>query len=148
MNPALPAIIAMLLGGACLALQAPTNAMLGRGVGSPVNAAMVSFMVGSVGLLVAALILRAKPDIGVIRTLPWWVWLGGLYGAVLVAGTTFAAPRIGIASALTIGVAAQLAVAVALDHVGAMGLQARPIDLSKIAGLVLVAGGVILVRRG
>jgi transporter family-2 protein len=60
----------------------------------------------------------------------------------------FAAPRIGLASALTLGVAAQLVVAVALDHFGWMGLAAKPIDLSKIAGLALVAVGVVLVRKG
>ena len=148
MNQTLPAIVAMLIGGAFLALQAPTNAMLARGAGSPVNAAMISFLVGSVGLIAASLLLRAKADPAVIRGLPWWVWLGGLYGAVLVAATAFAAPRIGVASALTLGVAAQLIVAVALDHFGLMGLTARPIDLSKIAGLVLVAAGVVLVRKG
>ncbi|HWE46707.1 MAG TPA: DMT family transporter [Caulobacteraceae bacterium] len=148
MNQTLPAVIAMLIGGAFLALQAPTNAMLARGVGSPVNAAMISFLVGSLGLIVAALLLRTRPDPAVIRGLPWWVWVGGVYGAVLVAATAFAAPRIGVAQALTIGVAAQLLVAVALDHFGWMGLKVRPIDLSKIAGLVLVAAGVVLVRRG
>ncbi len=147
-NQTLPAIVAMLIGGAFLALQAPTNAMLARGAGSPVNAAMISFLVGSVGLVVAALLLRARPDPAVIRGLPWWVWLGGLYGAVLVAATAFAAPRIGLASALTLGVAAQLVVAVVLDHFGWMGLAAKPIDVPKIAGLVLVAAGVVLVRRG
>jgi transporter family-2 protein len=138
----------MLLGGAFLALQAPTNAMLARGVGSPINAAMISFLVGSVGLIAATLLLRAKPDLAATRALPWWVWLGGLYGAVLVAATAFAAPRIGVASALTLGVAAQLVVAVGLDHFGAMGLKVRPVDLTKIAGLALVAVGVVLVRKG
>jgi bacterial/archaeal transporter family-2 protein len=147
-NQALPAIVAMLIGGAFLALQAPTNAMLARGVGSPVNAAMISFLVGSIGLIAAALLLRARPDPAIVKGLPWWVWLGGLYGAVLVAATAFAAPRIGVASALTIGVAAQLVVAVALDHFGWMGLMVRPVDLSKIAGLILVGVGVVLVRRG
>lgn len=147
MNQAVFAATAMLAGGAFLALQAPTNAMLARGLGSPVNAALVSFVVGSVALVVVAAALNARPDMASVKGLPWWAWLGGLYGAVLVAGTAYAAPKIGVTSALTLVVAGQFFVAVALDHYGAMGLSQRPVNPSKIAGLLLVAGGVFLVRR-
>jgi transporter family-2 protein len=147
LNQAVFAATAMLAGGAFLALQAPTNAMLARGLGSPVNAALVSFVVGSVALVVVAAALNARPDMASVKGLPWWAWLGGLYGAVLVAGTAYAAPKIGVTSALTLVVAGQFFVAVALDHYGAMGLSQRPVNPSKIAGLLLVAGGVFLVRR-
>jgi transporter family-2 protein len=147
MNQAAHAAMLMLVGGAFLALQAPTNALLARSVGSPVNAALVSFLVGSAGLAVAALLLQARPDAAAVRALPWWAWLGGLYGAVLVAATAFAAPKIGVAAALTLVVAGQFVMALALDHFGAMGLVVRPVNLPKVLGLVLIAAGVLLVRR-
>jgi transporter family-2 protein len=148
MNPAVVAVAVMLIGGGLLALQAPTNAFLGRAVGSPVNAALVSFLVGTVGLAVVALAMRARPDAAAVRALPWWTWLGGLYGAFLVAGVAYAAPKIGVAPALTVMIAAQLVVALTLDHFGLLGLPARPVDLVKIAGVALVAVGVVLVRKG
>ena len=147
MNHAAVAAVAMLAGGGFLALQAPTNAMLARGVGSPVNAALVSFLVGSAGLAVAAVLLQVRPDAGAVRALPWWAWLGGLYGAVLVAAMAFAAPKIGVAAALTLLVAGQFVMALALDHFGAMGLTTRPVNLAKVLGLALIAAGVLLVRR-
>jgi transporter family-2 protein len=147
MNQASVAAVAMLAGGAFLALQAPTNAMLARGVGSPVNAALISFLVGSAGLAVAAVLLQVRPDAGAVRALPWWAWLGGLYGAVLVAAMAFAAPKIGVAAALTLLVAGQFVMALALDHFGAMGLVVRRVNLPKVLGLVLIAAGVLLVRR-
>jgi transporter family-2 protein len=147
MNQASVAAVAMLAGGAFLALQAPTNAMLARGVGSPVNAALISFLVGSAGLAVAAVLLQVRPDAGAVRALPWWAWLGGLYGAVLVAAMAFAAPKIGVAAALTLLVAGQFVMALALDHFGAMGLVPRPVSPTKVLGLVLIAAGVLLVRR-
>jgi transporter family-2 protein len=147
-NPTAIAIAVMLFGGVCLSLQAPTNAALSRGVGSPISAAFISFLVGTVGLLVVVLALREKPDIAATRALPGWAWMGGLYGAVLVAATAYAAPRIGIASALTLSVAAQLTAAVTLDHFGALGLPQRPVDSAKVVGLLLVGAGVVLVRRG
>jgi uncharacterized membrane protein YdcZ (DUF606 family) len=36
---------------------------------------------------------------------------------------------------------------VALDQFGAMGLTPRPLNLTRAAGLVLIAAGVFLVRR-
>jgi len=148
MNPAVFAAAAMLVGGAFLALQAPTNALLVRPLGSPVNAALVSFLVGSVGLAVAAIALQARPDFAAARALPWYAWLGGLYGAVLVAALAYAAPRIGVAASLTLIVAAQTVAALALDHFGWLGLPVRPITLVKLAGVALIVGGVLLVRRG
>ena len=147
MNPSVFPAVAMLAGGAFLALQAPTNAYLARSVGSPVNAALVSFAVGTLALLLAAALLGARPDPAQMRAAPWWAWLGGLYGAVLVAAIAYAAPRLGVAPALTLVVAGQFVVAVALDHFGALGLAARPVTLSKLAGLGLIAAGVLLVRR-
>ena len=147
MNPALLAALITLVGGALLALQAPTNATLARAAGSPVNAALISFLVGTIGLLAAALALRSRPDLEAVRGLPWWAWLGGLYGAVLVAATAYAAPKIGVTAMLALVVFGQFAMAVALDHAGAMGLQQRPINAGKLAGLALMAAGVLLVRR-
>lgn len=148
MNQALLAVLVMLAGGALLALQAPTNVMLGRAAGSPVNAALVSFLVGTLVLAVAAPLLRARPDLDAVKALPWYAWLGGAYGAFLVAGTAYAAPRIGVASALTLTIGSQLVVALILDQIGAFGLPRLPVTPIKVAGVVLVALGVVLVRRG
>jgi transporter family-2 protein len=148
MNQIVFAISAALLGGFLLALQPPTNAMLARSVGSTLNAAMVSFAVGTLVLLAAALVARARPDLAAARALPWWAWLGGAYGAVFVFAIAYGAPRIGVAATLTLAIAAQLATAVALDHFGALGLPARPISFGRLAGVILVFAGAVLVRRG
>ena len=148
MNPALvPAVAFVLLGGVCFAMQSPTNAMMARALGSPISAALVSFVVGSLGLATLALILRSKMDLGAARQLPWYAWLGGLYGAVLVAAIAFAARKIGVASCLTIALAGQLVVALILDHYGMLGLPRQPVNWTKIAGVALVTGGALLIRR-
>jgi transporter family-2 protein len=37
--------------------------------------------------------------------------------------------------------------ALALDHLGALGLPREPVNLGRIAGALLVIAGVVLVRR-
>ena len=148
MSPAafLPALLVLLAGG-MIAIQAPTNAILARAGGSPVLAALISFAVGTVGLLIAWLATSNRPSPTAFAGLPWYAWLGGLYGATFVAVAAYAAPRIGLASLITIGIAGQIAVALWLDHLGALGLPREPINVGRIAGALLVMAGVVLVRR-
>jgi len=149
MNPAiaLPMLLVLFAGG-MIALQAPTNAMLARAGGSPVLAALISFAVGTAALLVVWLLSGNRPGAAPFASLRWYAWIGGVYGAIYVAVAAFAAPRIGLASLITIGIAGQIAMAMWLDHVGALGLPRDPISLGRIAGAVLVVIGVVLVRRG
>ena len=64
MNPMFLSLIAVVLAGGATALQAPTNARLMTAVGSPVNAAFVSFAVGTVALGCLAVALQTRPDVG------------------------------------------------------------------------------------
>ena len=148
MNPSvlLPALL-VLFGGVLIAVQAPTNAMLTKAGGSPVLAALISFAVGTVALFVTWLASGNRPGTAAFAGLPWYAWLGGLYGAVFVGAAAFAAPRIGLASLVTIGIAGQIAAALWMDHVGALGLSREPINLGRLAGAALVVAGVVLVRR-
>lgn len=146
MSLGLPFIL-ILLAGIGIAVQAPTNAALARTSGSVLLAALVSFVVGTVVLLVAWTALdRTAP--AALRGAPSWAWLGGFYGAGFVAAIAFAAPRLGLATALTIAIASQLATALALDHFGLLGLRADPVTMPKLLGAALVIAGAVLVRRG
>ena len=149
MNPAmlLPMLLVLFAGG-MVALQAPTNSMLAKAGGSPVLAALISFSVGTAALLAVWLASGNRPGAAPFAALPWYAWLGGLYGAIYVAVAAYAALRIGLASLITIGIAGQILMAMMLDHVGALGLPKDPIDFAKIAGALLVIAGVILVRNG
>lgn len=148
MNPtALLPVLLVLGAGGMIAMQAPTNAMLARAGGSPVLAALISFAVGTLALLIVWLLGGNRPGGAAFANLRWYAWLGGLYGATYVAVAAYAAPRIGLASLITIGIAGQIAMALWLDQTGAFGLPREPINLGRIAGAVLVIAGVVLVRR-
>lgn len=147
MNPFYVSAALILLGGALVSVQAPLNATLSRAVGGPVNAALVSFLVGSLALGTLALILRDKVDPAAMKALPWWAWVGGVCGAVFVATAAYAAPKLGVATMLTLAVASQLVTAVALDHVGAFGLPKQEVSPGRLLGVALVIAGVVLVRR-
>lgn len=148
MNPVTLAILAVVLGGALTALQSPTNARLAEAVNSPVNAALISFVVGAIALLVLAAALQARPDMAATRALPWHTWLGGLYGAVFVVAAAYAVPKLGVATTITLMVAGQMLISLFLDHFGFMGVPKQPITATRLAGVMMLIGGVLLVRKG
>jgi transporter family-2 protein len=135
------------LAGAATALQAPINARLATAVGSSVNAALVSFAVGTIALIGLALMLQVRPDMAATRALPWYAWVGGLCGVVFVIAATWGVPRLGVATTITLMVAGQLLLGLVLDHFGTFGAPRQPVNLGKLAGVALVIGGVVLVRR-
>jgi transporter family-2 protein len=140
-------VLLVFLAGCMVALQAPTNSILARAGGSPVLAALISFSVGTIALVVVWFGGGGRASPASFASLPWYAWLGGLYGAMFVAIAAFAAPRIGLASLITIGIAGQVAMALILDHFGALGLPREPINLGRVTGALLVLAGVVLVRR-
>ena len=147
MNPTVLAMIAVVFGGAATALQAPTNAKMMTAVGSPVNAAFVSFAVGTAALGILAVLFQARPDMAAARNLPWYAWVGGLYGAIFVVAAAWGVPRLGVATTIILMVAGQLLLSVVLDHFGAMGMPKQPISWGRVAGVLMVLGGVLMVRR-
>ena len=148
MNPgAWVAVFLVAWAGAMLALQAPTNALLARAGGSPVLAALISFAIGTLALLLVWLLSGNRPSSTQFTVRPWYAWLGGLYGAFFVAIAAYGAPRIGLAPLITISIAGQIAMALWLDEIGALGLPREPINFGRVLGALLVVAGVILVRR-
>ncbi|MCH4893001.1 MULTISPECIES: DMT family transporter [unclassified Sphingomonas] len=141
-------ILMTLIAGIGIAIQPPTNAVLARASGSVLLAALISFAVGTAILLVVWA-FSDRGSIAGLRQVPWWSWLGGLYGAVFVSAAAYAAPRLGLATMLTLAIGTQLTAALVIDQFGLLGLARSPVTPVRLAGLVLLLAGVaLMLRRG
>ena len=146
-----PQLVWLLIGlgtGTMIAAQAPINAELARHVGGAVPAALVSFAVGVLALLVVVSLTgwgRVTTAQGLAA--PWWAWIGGAMGAALVAASAAAVPRIGVTAWVGALIAGQLLASVALDAVGAFGTAVRPVNPARAVGIALLLAGTWLVRR-
>lgn len=136
-----------LIAGAFLPLQAGINGQLAKSVSSVLAAALISFAVGTVALLTLVALQREMPSFTALKGLTWWHWSGGLLGAFFITVAAFAGPRIGAMLFMALVLAGQLAMAMTLDHFGWAGFREAPASLGKIAGLVLILGGVWMIRR-
>ncbi|HYQ55155.1 MAG TPA: DMT family transporter [Pseudomonas sp.] len=142
----LPLLMA-LIAGAVLPFQAAGNAAVGRALGHWLWGAFTSLTVSSLVVIAALLILRVPmPDLGKALQGPWWLWIGGVLGALYVAGAAALIPRLGTAGFLVLVVAGQILTSVIVDHFGLMGVTSKPISFVRVAGVVLILAGVFLVQ--
>ncbi len=146
MNASLPFILLAFVGGAVLPIQIGVNSLLRASLGNAFQVTFVSFTVGALGMLAACLVTRTpfpKPEQLAAPAL--WMWFGGLCGAFYVWTTIMSGPKIGAALAVALAIAGQLVVAAMLDHTGALGFPQHALSPLKLAGIVLVIAGVLLV---
>jgi bacterial/archaeal transporter family-2 protein len=135
------------VAGVALPFQAGINAQLAEWVDSPVRAAFVSFAGGALALLIVSiLIFKPLPSAARLGDAPWWVWLGGLLGAFYVVGSVVTAPRLGAATLIALVVAGQSLASLVIDHYGWVGFDEHHLSPGRIAGMALLASGVVLVR--
>lgn len=135
------------LAGAALPLQAGANAELARVVGHPLSAALVSALVGVFFMLLVMLVYRAPiPSLGALQHAPLWSWIGGIMGVGFLVLAILAAPKLGAATFIALAVAGQMTLSVLIDHFGWIGFENRPATLGRLAGLLLVVAGVVLVQ--
>jgi bacterial/archaeal transporter family-2 protein len=140
------AFISTLLVGGLVALQPPANSALARHVGD-IGAAFISLTI-SIAIIAVLLLAAGHPArlSGLSGFRPEYA-IGGIAGAAVVLISLVAVKPLGAGGVAALLVAAQLLVSVAADRFRWYGLHHVGLSVGRIAGLVLVIGGTLLVTR-
>jgi transporter family-2 protein len=137
-----------LVAGFLFPFQASVNSQLGRGIGGPIAATMISFAFGLI--LIATLnlvVFRQIPSFSdLLRQPPHLLFAGGTIGVIFLGASVFLAPRIGAGALLCLVVAGQILGALVIDRFGLFGLVAREFSFGRLAGAALVLAGALMVR--
>ena len=136
--------------GAAIALQASINGQLASGIGgNTVAAALFSFVTGTIALAVIAMSRGGLSSaIAELPSQPWWRLTGGLLGAMAIFSTVLLAPRIGLVNLLTLVIAGQLTLSLAIDHFGLLSAVVRPVSGVRLAGAIVMMAGVLMALFG
>ncbi|HNB73268.1 MAG TPA: DMT family transporter [Acidobacteriota bacterium] len=140
----------ILCSGILVTVQAAINAQLRTYVVNPFYSSLISFVVGTVALLVIALISNATGQTGNWRgatQAPSWLLIGGVLGAIYVTSAILAIPKIGAGSVATSLIVGQLLAALMLDHFGWIGLPRFELTGSRIFGAGLLILGLWFIQR-
>ena len=141
------AVLITVFAGSLVAMQAPINSMLGKSVGT-FAAASLSFAIGLSVLIAITLVAGGGfGEVGAAGDLKWYYLTGGVLGAVYVTSVLVAVRTLGAGGVTAATIAGQLAMSVALDRTGALGLDERALTPQRVVGIVLLAAGTFLVVR-
>ena len=134
--------------GVLLPVQVGVNSELARHIHSPVLAALISFLVGSICLVFSAAILKTPfPTWSNVTSLPSWLWAGGLIGALVVLGSILAGPKIGALALVSLLLAGQLIASIIIDHYGWLGFSFHKMNFQRLLGVILLVGGFLLIHK-
>lgn len=140
-------LTALLIGG-FLSIQGSINAQLSSFLKHPLQASLTNFLVGSVVLIFLNIFLRTSiPSLQEIKSIPWYLFLGGAIGAMFVTSVVLLIPKIGVTTMLAASIAGQLIVAAVIDHYGFFNVAVHPVSLSRIAGILMLILGIFLIQR-
>lgn len=146
-SAAIVALIAALVAGVALPLQAGANAQLARALGHPLSAALVSASISALSMVPVMLLFRVTPpSFSALAGAPAWVYVGGLCGIAFLAVAITTAPVLGAATFIALAVAGQMIASVAFDHFALAGFAERPATPLRLLGIALVVVGVALVQ--
>jgi bacterial/archaeal transporter family-2 protein len=145
MTSTLALVVLAIIAGLAVALQGQFMGTIDRQTGT-LTSVLITYGVGST--LAVILWLAGRGSFQRVDQIPWYSWSAGAFGLVIVGAIGYTAPRLGLSRTLVIAVAAQLLAAVVIDHFGLFTATPRPVDLTRVAGVVLAFAGVWLVVRG
>lgn len=131
--------------GVAMALQGSLNAVLGKVAGLWET----TFIVQATGLVLAAILVfgfRVGDGSLLIRA-PWYTYLGGFIGVIIIYAVARSIPVVGVAHTTTAIILGQVFTATAVDYFGLFGLHRIPFNWYRVLGTLLMAGGAWLLLR-
>ena len=140
-------VMATVVAGGLVALQAPINSTLGKSVGT-FAAASVSFAIGLAVLVTITLVAGGGfGDVSNARELRWYYLTGGLLGAAYVTTVLLTVRELGAGGVTAATIAGQLTMSVFIDRAGLLGLEDRGLTAQRLLGIALLAAGTVLIVR-
>ncbi|MBQ6151474.1 MAG: DMT family transporter [Mogibacterium sp.] len=150
--PMLYAVLAFIDGIAC-STQIAVNGTLRVVVQSVSKATIVSMSVAIISTLILITVLfvlrgrsgifdktdEIRPDFKV------WMVSGGLFALTVVSGNAAVAPVLGTGLATIMNLIGMMASGLAIDAVGFLGIEKKPVTLQKIAGMLLMLAGTAVI---
>ncbi|MEO3998038.1 DMT family transporter [Mesorhizobium sp. CAU 1732] len=128
-------------------LQAGANAALGRALGHPLWATMISLAVSAICVLPIMLALRVSgPSFAGLASQPRWIWVGGVVGVIYITAALMLAPRLGAAGFMTAVIAGQVLASLAIDYFGLVGFEVRSLTIPRLIGAAVVVAGVLVMQ--
>ena len=131
--------------GIAMSLQNALNTQLREYLHSPLQAALLSFLVGTIVLALLVFFQSVeKPTLNTLIQIPWFLWLGGFLGVYAISLSIYAVPKLGFLTLTAVVIFGQISMSMLLDHFGWFGTEKTPIHWQRLLGSIVIFIGVFL----
>ncbi len=132
------AVVVGIAGG----LQVLVNSNLNKTVDLPLTTLVVNAVAAAAVL--AIYLIFSRQSFALLKNANWYSFLGGLFGVIIVMGSTYLIPKLGLSATSSIIIVSQLTFAMAADHYGLLGVRHIAADPSRFIALLLMIVGIYL----
>jgi transporter family-2 protein len=139
-------IVIALLAGVFIPMQGGLNGLLGKEIKSPIHASLISFIIGTAAIALYIVLTKQTVSLEGVKNVPWYVWFAGVLGAFSISVIILTMPKLGPGLTMGLVVAGQMLISVGLEHFNILVTQPHPISLLRVVGILLIVGGVVLIR--
>lgn len=138
-----------IMAGMLLAIQIAINGQLGKVLHSSSHAALISFFVGTITLLIiVGIIDRSYKNIKepINYSAPWWIWIGGILGGSYVLINVYLVDRIGNGQTVILTLFGQIIGSLVVGQFGLLNSLKNQVKPIQILGLSVMIAGVFFIR--
>lgn len=138
-----------MMAGMLLAIQIAINGQLGKVLHSSTHAALISFFVGTITLImIVGGMDRSYTNIKepIKRSAPWWIWIGGVLGGTYVLINVYLVDQIGNGQTVVLTLFGQIAGSLMVEQLGLFNSLKNRIKPIQILGLMVMIAGVVVIR--
>ncbi|MGM9986456.1 MAG: DMT family transporter [Bacillaceae bacterium] len=131
------------IAGVLMALMQSFNGVLSGYIGLYGTSFIVHLIGGVLLALYILIVLKQKIK---LTPMPWYLYTAGIFGLILVAFTSLAISKIGVAFATCLSIAGQLFFSIIIDHFGLFGVKKVAFQKKRIPALLLIALSLIIIN--
>ena len=146
MNNTVMLVLIAAAGGIAVAIQGQFMGLMDKGMGTK-ESVLITYGLGAVVMFFYVLLSPGSLNFKALSHLPWYVLTSGLLGLVIVSAISYSIPRLGLATAFTIVIAAQFILTALMEQFGWFGAETQAIHWVRVLGFVSIIGGVWLVAN-
>ncbi|MCD7811295.1 MAG: DMT family transporter [Ruminococcus sp.] len=135
--------------GMVTAAQLAFNGKLGKVVGSPIKASVISYIVGIIFLTLICIVVKIRSkntDKKSSEKYPWWIWTGGILGGIYILANLSLAGSIGVGTTVIVLLTGSTIGGLLVDHFGLLGSERKPVNLKKIIGVMVMIIGAAMIK--
>jgi bacterial/archaeal transporter family-2 protein len=141
-------LILVFITGGLVSIQGGINSQLGKILEHPLQATLITFIAGTLGVSVIMLCLGIHwPKFSAFQKGPIYLFMGGFVGVIFISLSIIIIPKIGIANFLVGIICGELLMSLCLDHFGLFDVPHNPLTTERIVGVALVVIGAFIMNK-